>query len=91
MEGSPYCRKVREVLTELDLEYIVKNMPKGSPKRVELVEHGGKFQVPYLIDPNSKKEMYESDEIIEYLQERYGRTHASGARRARTKKAGSRA
>jgi glutathione S-transferase len=66
-------------------------MPKGSPKRAELIERGGKFQVPYLVDPNTRKEMYESDEIIEYLQERYGRTRASSQRRARSKKAGARA
>lgn len=91
MEGSPYCRKVREVLTELDLEFVVKNMPKGSPKRAELIERGGKFQVPYLVDPNTKKEMYESDDITDYLQERYGHTQPSGARRARTKRASSKA
>lgn len=72
MEGSPYCRKVREVLSELDLEYVVRNVPKGSPKRTDLKERGGKVQVPYLIDPNTNAEMYESDDIVEYLNERYG-------------------
>jgi glutathione S-transferase len=72
MEGSPYCRKVRETLSELDLEYIVRNVPKGSPKRAELKKRGGKVQVPYLIDPNSKVEMYESDDIVAYLEKQYG-------------------
>jgi glutathione S-transferase len=71
MEGSPYCRKVREALSELDLEYVVRNVPKGSPKRAELVERGGKMQVPYLVDPNSGREMYESDDIVAYLGEQY--------------------
>jgi glutathione S-transferase len=71
MEGSPYCRKVREALTELDLEYIVRNVPKGSPKRAALVEHGGKMQVPYLIDPNTGSAMYESDDILTYLEAQY--------------------
>lgn len=92
MEGSPYCRKVREALSELDLEYVARNMPKGSPKRQELIERGGKFQVPYLVDPNSGKEMYESDDIVAYLQAEYGSERgataskragrASGAERA---------
>lgn len=72
MEGSPYCRKVREVLTELDLEYVVRNVPKGSPKRADLQKRGGKVQVPYLIDPNTTREMYESDDIIAFLESEYG-------------------
>jgi glutathione S-transferase len=72
MEGSPYCRKVREVLSELDLEHLVRNLPKGSPRRAELKERGGKVQVPYLVDPNTGREMYESDEIVAYLGQEYG-------------------
>ena len=71
-EGCPYCRKVREVLCELDLEYVVRNVPQGSPKRADLVARGGKMQVPYLVDPNTGAEMYESDDIVTYLQTRYG-------------------
>jgi len=72
MEGSPYCRKVRELLCELDLVHVVKNVPKGSPKRAHLQALGGKVQVPYLIDPNTGRGMYESDDILAYLEEHYG-------------------
>src|SRR5438034_1374129 len=71
MEGSPYCRKVRETLSELDLEHIVRNVPKGSPKRAALVARGGKMQVPYLIDPNTDRALYESDDIVTYLEAEY--------------------
>jgi glutathione S-transferase len=71
MEGSPYCRKVREALSELDLAHVVRNVPKGSPKRAELVRRGGKMQVPFLIDPNNATEMYESDAIVAYLEQQY--------------------
>ena len=71
MEGSPYCRKVREALSELDLEHVVRNVPKGSPKRAALVERGGKMQVPYLIDPNTDRAVYESDDIVAYLEAEY--------------------
>jgi glutathione S-transferase len=84
MEGSPYCRKVRETLSELDLDCVVRNVPKGSPKRAELKDRGGKVQVPYLIDPNTKHEMYESDEIIAYLEEEYGPKLRKAARRPRS-------
>ena len=72
MEGSPYCRKVRERLSELALPYVVRNLPTGSPKRDELVRRGGKMQVPYLVDPNTGREMYESDDITAYLSAEYG-------------------
>ena len=72
MEGSPYCRKVREALSELDLVCLVRNVPKGSPKRRDLERRGGKVLVPYLIDPNLGREMYESDDIVAYLHEQYG-------------------
>ena len=71
MEGSPYCRKVREALSERDLPHIVKSLPKGSPARAELVQRGGKVQVPYLVDANTGREMYESDEIVGYLETEY--------------------
>jgi len=72
MEGSPYCRKVREALCELDLDFIVRNVPKGSPKRRDLERRGRKVQVPYLIDPSSGVAMYESDAIVSYLWNPYG-------------------
>jgi glutathione S-transferase len=72
MEGSPYCRKVRETLSELDLAHVIRNVPKGSPKRADLVRQGGKMQVPYLIDPNTSRAMYESDDIVTYLETLYG-------------------
>lgn len=72
MESSPYCRKVREALSELDLIHLVRNVPKESPKRGALAARAGKVQVPYLIDPNTGREMLESDDIVGYLRATYG-------------------
>jgi len=83
MEGSPYCRKVRETLSELNLQHLVRNLPKGSPKRAELAERGGKVQVPYLVDPNTGRAMYESDDIVAYLEREYGPGRQGRARRRR--------
>ena len=69
-EASPYCRKVREALAELDLSYLCKNVGKKSPRRSELVALGGKMLVPYLVDPNTA--MDESDDIVAYLWQTYG-------------------
>jgi glutathione S-transferase len=72
-EGCPFCRKVREALSMLDLEVDVFPCPKGGQRfRSEVVRMGGKAQFPYLVDPNTGKSMYESDEIIRYLFSEYG-------------------
>jgi glutathione S-transferase len=72
-ESCPFCRKVREALTELDLDALVLPCPKGGERyRPELVERGGKAQFPYLIDPNTGRELYESDDIVDYLYAEYG-------------------
>ena len=71
VESSPYCRKVREALTELDLAYICKNAPRGSRAREQLLNEGGRVVVPFLIDPNHAVKMYESDQIVEYLYRTY--------------------
>ncbi|PKN58082.1 MAG: glutathione S-transferase [Deltaproteobacteria bacterium HGW-Deltaproteobacteria-14] len=71
-EASPYCRKVRERLHELNLDALVINLAKKSPHRPQLVARGGKMQVPYLIDPNTGTELYESDDIVAYLDATYG-------------------
>ncbi len=72
-ESCPFCRKVREAFSTLDLEAEVRPCPKGGKRfREELVKRGGKAQFPYLVDPNTGKEMYESDEIVRYLYAAYG-------------------
>ncbi|MFB6263524.1 MAG: glutathione S-transferase N-terminal domain-containing protein [Bradymonadaceae bacterium] len=70
-EISPFCRKVREALCELNLDYEVRNVAKKSARRPELVERGGQMMVPYLVDPNTDTEMYESDDIVAYLERTY--------------------
>lgn len=71
-EASPFCRKVREVLCELNLDSLVHNVGKRSDRRSDLVKRGGKMQVPYLVDPNTGTQMYESDDIVRYLDQEYG-------------------
>ena len=73
IENCPYCRLVREALTELNLDVLVKPCPKNGQRfRPELEARGGKAQFPYLVDPNTGAEMYESLEIVAYLFETYG-------------------
>ena len=73
IENCPYCRLVREALTELNLDAEIYPCPKGGQRfRTEVVERGGKAQFPYLVDPNNGVEMYESLDIVAYLFETYG-------------------
>ncbi len=72
-EACPYCRLVREALTELDLDAMIRPCPKGGQRfRPEVAEKGGKLQFPFLVDPNTDRSLYESRDIVAYLFETYG-------------------
>lgn len=70
-EASPYCRIARETLCELEIPYLLHNVGKGSSRREAFVKRSGKMMVPYLVDPNTGKEMFESAAIRSYLLETY--------------------
>ena len=70
-EGSPFCRLVRELLCELEIPYIQRNVPINSPDRAAFVALSGRMRVPYLIDPNQDVAMFESAEIADYLHRTY--------------------
>ncbi|MFW6051285.1 MAG: glutathione S-transferase N-terminal domain-containing protein [Myxococcota bacterium] len=72
-EACPYCRKVREALSVLDLQARIYPCPHGGRRfRPAVRQRGGKTQFPYLVDPNAGVEMYESEDIVRYLHGRYG-------------------
>lgn len=74
-EGSPFCRRVREVMTLLNLDYEVYPCPKGGMKYRKVVkEQGGKRQFPFFVDENTGAAMYESKAIIDYLFQHYGKS-----------------
>jgi glutathione S-transferase len=70
-EASPFCRLVRERLSSLELPYVLHNVAKGSPSRAAFVKRSGKMMVPYLVDPNTGTEMFESADIVAYLDRTY--------------------
>jgi glutathione S-transferase len=72
-EACPYCRLVREALTELDIDALIYPAPHGGRRfRPKVAKLGGKRQFPFLVDPNSGESMYESADIVDYLYRRYG-------------------
>ncbi len=70
-EGSPFCRIAREALCELELPHRLHNVPRRSPDRDRFVRLSGKMQVPYLLDPNTGVQMFESADIRRYLFDTY--------------------
>ena len=72
-EYCPYCRHVRETLTELDLDAMIYPIPKGAKRYVaRLKKLGGEKKVPFLHDPNTDTKLYDSEAIVEYLYDQYG-------------------
>jgi glutathione S-transferase len=86
-ESCPFCRKVRELLSDLDLEVEIRPCPKGGRRfRLEAGRRGGREQFPFLVDPNTSVEMYESEEILQYLVRQYGNGRFESYLRASTLK-----
>jgi glutathione S-transferase len=70
MDHCPYCIKVRNVIEELGLEVALVDAQRGSEGREKVIALGGQSMVPFLVDSSVTPEvqMYESNEIIEYLK-----------------------
>lgn len=70
-EECPYCAKVRQFMSDHKVSYVSLVCPNGSESRKILDQLGGKQQVPFLLDTDKGEWMYESADIIEYVQEHY--------------------
>lgn len=69
-EGCPFCSKVRQKMTDLQLDFVAHQVrPNGD--REEVKDVSGQTGVPVLVDPNRDVVMPESDDIVEYLEEHY--------------------
>ena len=71
-ENCPYCKKVREKLNELELDFICRISKTGTKQRDIMMKLGGQAQVPFLVDQEKGVMMYESGDIVEYLEKNYG-------------------
>jgi glutaredoxin len=69
--GCPFCNKVVDTIQdEIGVPFQAQFIHDDNVAQ-ELVDRGGKRQVPYLVDERNKVEMYESDDIISYLRNQY--------------------
>ena len=69
-QSCPFCKKVRSKLEELDLDYETREVPRDKSKRTTIKELSGQIKVPVLEDDG--KVIYDSSDIVDYLEENYG-------------------
>ena len=71
----PYCERVRVALRRFGLEIELRDVTETLTRRRELVEATGRSTVPCLRIANSDDSvdwMHESEEIIAFLERRFG-------------------
>ena len=71
--ACPFCLKTRRALKRLGLNISTRDAQKN-PHRADLLAGGGDIKVPCLRIDNGNDTiwMYESDDIIKYLEQRFG-------------------
>ena len=68
MEGCPFCEKVLKHLEEKQMQF--RSMDISDPVNLdELLHLGGEQQVPFLVDTDHNEKMYESEDIIQYVDQ----------------------
>ncbi len=77
--ACPFCIKVRRAMHCLNVDVELRDIGKHANYRQELEEQGGRVKVPCLrIDNGDSTEwLYESSDIIAYLQQKVGEVQAS--------------
>ena len=73
-QTCPFCIKVKRNNKRLSLKIETRDAQHNSTYRKELLQGGGQIKVPCLkiIDEKGKARwMYESEDIMEYLQDRF--------------------
>ena len=72
LRACPFCVKTRRAIHALRVDIEMRDINKDSQYREQLQQGGGQIKVPCLRieDSNNVRWMYESDEIIAYLNQR---------------------
>lgn len=65
----PFCQRVLQMGENLGVEFDLKDIVANEEFAAELLEKGGKRQVPFLVDTETGASMYESSDIIDYIRE----------------------
>lgn len=69
--SCPYCLRVMQTMTDLGIDYIFRShrFEKGQDSWGYKI--GGKTQVPLLVDQSKDLILYESADILAYLENEY--------------------
>ncbi|MGB1236977.1 MAG: glutathione S-transferase N-terminal domain-containing protein [Pseudomonadales bacterium] len=79
-QACPFCVKVRREMKRLSLNIELRDSKNNAQYRDELLQHTGKVKAPCLRIEQSNGEvtwMYESSDIINYLQSRFALQNAA--------------
>jgi uncharacterized protein len=79
-EWCPFSSAVREVLTELGLDFVARQVEPWPEQRATLLEHSGKDEIPAL-ETEDGRFFHGTRAIFGYLQEQQPWEHAEGHRR----------
>ena len=69
-EECLHCRKVRQRLSDWEIDYIARNVPRDLAKRTQLMKVSGQAIVPVLVD--SDREVIvtgDEEKILDYLEQ----------------------
>ncbi len=72
----PFCIKVRHEMARLSLPITLRDAQHDPERRADLLQGGGKIQTPCLQIADAQGNvqwLYESNDIINYLQQRFSR------------------
>jgi len=71
-EWCPYCARVRNVMTDLLLDYKTVNVPRDHAERNVVRDVSGQTGIPVMVDGNVTI-ADDDDKIIAYLREKYAK------------------
>lgn len=74
----PFCQRVLGEVEDMGIQLNLKDISTDTVALDELIEKGGKKMVPFLEDPERGVLMYESGDIVAYLQEHYKKDSTDG-------------
>jgi glutathione S-transferase len=77
-ENDPGSHAVRNRLSQLGLDYMLRNVRLGDAlKNEQLAQAGGRVEVPFLMDHLTGTKLYGANTIITYLDHEYGQASSS--------------
>ncbi len=71
LNSCPYCQKVMDFLNSKNIKYH-KFDTSNKDNVLRLLTIGGKDQVPFLYNDETDDKIYESDDIIKYVEKNNG-------------------